>query len=895
MIRKLSTVILTLVLLLGCADCCLGKSVVYAAEKPDGIAYALNIVKETDTDKTLTRGEAAGIAVRLTGYDGGGFEGGAVFEDVSENDANACEIYAAYMLGIISMPDDGMFEPKKSVTYTQFVKMVVEALGYGERAVQLGGYPIGYCMVAAELKLDKNIEIGDGEKVLVNTAAVIAENALNVKLPEKRNINEGKDMTLLEKSFRLEKYTGIVTGAYGTAYTPYSKAARNGEVYINDVLYLKGESNIDTMVGYEAEFYIEKNDDEPCTVVYAKKKACAEVVIDPGNITEVVTGRNEMRISYYPDADSRRVTTEKLDFAVTKLVYNGFYADITKFDKDLFDFNDGSVRLIDSDKDSVWDYVAVDRVTTAAVKNYSESSDRIGFNYDIEMNGKEVNALDLTEYEVIFSDGSGFDTIASGSVIEMYIPFNGSGSKKTLKMRVSNTVVSGKLSEKSEEDGKNYLVIDGESYELSDDYIKAAAGIWDSLLAGSEYTLYLTSSGKAAYIDDHTGEKRVFGYLTDLAVSKSVDGVYSMKVYMDDGKFHYLDFADKVKVFRDGANEGVKPAAEALGGLLANGTFDKANAQLIRFLPNRDSKVTVIEFAQNEVSAPVSSELKGRFVKTHSKFDGYYFHFPRMVYRDGNGGAVFPIPNSTICFTVPSAVSDLDDEKSFSTGTYTGGRGAITAESYNIGDDGVPEIVVVYGSVDMHGGYDYKSNGIIVKSVGSAIDEDGSTCPVMTDINGNMYYSDTDENVFTDMSTGKSFKFGDVVQIGIQNGNYAKFADIIFFRDDAAPNGYGYTYTDPEAHVRNTSDGIVANGGIDWDRIVASGYVEAVSDSYIMLKNKAGNTEMFAHRGLQTKLTTVYPKNKTVAEETIDKLTKGDFVVIKCEQSILTQAIRYIQ
>ena len=141
---------------------------------------------------------------------------------------------------------------------------------------------------------------------------------------------------------------------------------------------------------------------------------------------------------------------------------------------------------------------------------------------------------------------------------------------------------------------KNYLVIDGESYELSDDYIKAAAGIWDSLLAGSEYTLYLTSSGKAAYIDDHTGEKRVFGYLTDLAVSKSVDGVYSMKVYMDDGKFHYLDFADKVKVFRDGVNEGVKPAAEVLGGLLANGTFDKANAQLIRFCPTAIQRLRLL-------------------------------------------------------------------------------------------------------------------------------------------------------------------------------------------------------------------------------------------------------------------------------------------------------------
>ena len=46
------------------------------------------------------------------------------------------------------------------------------------------------------------------------------------------------------------------------------------------------------MVGYEAEFCIEKNDDEPCTVVYAKKKRVRSCN-DPGNIAEVVTGRNE--------------------------------------------------------------------------------------------------------------------------------------------------------------------------------------------------------------------------------------------------------------------------------------------------------------------------------------------------------------------------------------------------------------------------------------------------------------------------------------------------------------------------------------------------------------------------------------------------------------------------
>ena len=64
MIRKLSAVILTLVLLFGVRRLLFGQKRRLRRRKARRIAYALNIVKETDTDKTLTRGEAAGIALR---------------------------------------------------------------------------------------------------------------------------------------------------------------------------------------------------------------------------------------------------------------------------------------------------------------------------------------------------------------------------------------------------------------------------------------------------------------------------------------------------------------------------------------------------------------------------------------------------------------------------------------------------------------------------------------------------------------------------------------------------------------------------------------------------------------------------------------------------------------
>jgi len=59
----------------------------------------------------------------------------------------------AYENGIITPDSDGNFRPNNLVTEREMITMIVRALGYGERANELGGEPYGYIQVAEELGL----------------------------------------------------------------------------------------------------------------------------------------------------------------------------------------------------------------------------------------------------------------------------------------------------------------------------------------------------------------------------------------------------------------------------------------------------------------------------------------------------------------------------------------------------------------------------------------------------------------------------------------------------------------------------------------------------------------------------------------------------------------------
>lgn len=895
MLKKWNSLILAFVLLVGSAAAFPARGSADAGAEPDGLAYALHIMDKKDVDKTITRSDAAGIVLRLLGYTDAVMESGEIFDDVSENHENAKAVYTAHKLGIISGTEHSLFEPDTPVSYEQLAKMLVCALGYTQRAEQFGGYPYGYTAVAAELKLDRNITMEDYNKLNGDTVAQIAENALSAQKCPAGNV-ENSNNTLLYQVFRLVKYTGVVTGAYGASYTPYSYAQSPDDVYINDTRYKTGESGIAAMAGCRVEFYVEDGTAGEETVVYAEKLPCREIEIAPELVSQTAVDRNGISVSFFTSENARRATTERLMFDSTNLVYNGMYTDITKSEADLFDFSDGSIRLLDYNQDNTWDFVVVEHSITAVVDSYASATGTISFEYPVELGAVSAQTLNLSEYDDVIYEGglAAEDGFQEGDVLKILLPRNdGVFPKTAIRIAASDRIVRAELSEKAMEDNKGCMVMnDGQTYTFSDEYAAYAPDAFDGLQVGAEYTLYLTDSGKIAYLLNHLEEERVYGYLTDMAIGQ-FDTV-TMKVFMDDGTFHFLEFAETVRVYRDGVYAGIQTPRQATEGLFVNGTFDKGQAQLIRFRPNRDSKVTVIEFAQNALGAEAAAEgyLEGSFVKSRDKFTGTYFHFSQIVYTEST--PEFPFPSTVPCFTVPEDPADFDDPANFSVGGFSGQRGLVTVDTYNDDAMGVPGVIVRYGGADTHQEFSISTAMAVVKDITTCIGPDGEECEKMTDAAGNSYLAKKEDNVFADQVTGEPLKRGDTVQVGTSKGGYVQFVDMLFFTDENAPNGYGYTYTDPATHTRNEADKVIACGTLDSDRIIASGYLAARTSQYIKIRNAAGEEAIFKCNGTAYPLVTVYQNRGIVETGQMDQAAIGDFLVLRCGLSNLTEAVRYI-
>lgn len=100
-------------------------------------------------NQTITREEFATIICRLLDEEENALAiKKSSFNDVESNYWSTGYIARAAELGIVNGYGNGKFGPKDSVTVAQAAKMLVCAWGYGEEAVEAGGWPDGYISVA---------------------------------------------------------------------------------------------------------------------------------------------------------------------------------------------------------------------------------------------------------------------------------------------------------------------------------------------------------------------------------------------------------------------------------------------------------------------------------------------------------------------------------------------------------------------------------------------------------------------------------------------------------------------------------------------------------------------------------------------------------------------------
>lgn len=129
----------------------------------------------------ITRAEFATVVCKYMGGDSRATAPkSAVFQDVPANNWAANYIAWAVEHGIVSGYGNGMYGPNDSVTYEQAIKMLLCAVGCEDEAVDAGGWPYGYIMVADKLGILIGVEDTFGNSITRSNVAVLICNLDNV-------------------------------------------------------------------------------------------------------------------------------------------------------------------------------------------------------------------------------------------------------------------------------------------------------------------------------------------------------------------------------------------------------------------------------------------------------------------------------------------------------------------------------------------------------------------------------------------------------------------------------------------------------------------------------------------------------------------------------------------
>ncbi len=131
--------------------------------------------------ENITRAEFAKMIICATGYNYTEYEIYEDFVDVSNSHWAKDYIYVSKKLGIVNGTSSTTFEPESNITYEQAIKMIVCSLGFGDDAINQGGYPNGYINVANKLGITSGLSFVQTDVATRLDIALMISNILDIK------------------------------------------------------------------------------------------------------------------------------------------------------------------------------------------------------------------------------------------------------------------------------------------------------------------------------------------------------------------------------------------------------------------------------------------------------------------------------------------------------------------------------------------------------------------------------------------------------------------------------------------------------------------------------------------------------------------------------------------
>lgn len=711
----------------------------------------LDIISNNIKDETaVTRIELARIIAKMLYNDTpitSDAEGYYIDVPYTKEDAGILSMLS--QRGIMSGIGGGKFNPDGTLKIEQCVKVVTVMLGYNILAEDKGGYPQGYMAVASERGIlegvnvtDEDVNYGMLRKILCN---VMGAEVMVTKNPGIRPVYEISDETFMENVMGMIKVDGIVKGTNKSALTNSSFCGTE-EINIDNNPYLTGENwELDKYVGYYVHAYFSKDeDDRKLFSISMDEKRNNTLVIDVKDIEKFENGK----IEYWSDGKKSKKAT--LD-SNADILQSG--TPVENYNFDVFDFEDGTVTLIDNNNDNAYEVVKLECTYNTVVAGTNAEKQIIYDMYDSN------NTIDLSNVDYTISDAEGnsihFEDLKKGEVLTWSV--SGDGETYSIVAAQDNTItgtVTG-ISEDSD-NGETVIFVDDYDYVVAPSYAQYCKG---KIRMGESITLYLDYMERIAGSTNktNTSSEWKYGFLINSYFHESGDPLY-VKLYSEDDTMLYKEVSNRLEI------DYIKYKDETA----MNNELNTLKNQIVRYKINSNDIITAIDSLKADNT---DGSLKRNYQGKNSYMGGVINSF----FGHGHLG-----PNTKVF-----VVSGENDEFSVKDYTYFGG-GEYEISTYITTNPIVCDAVLV---LTAEAGKEEK--GLIVSIKGTGVDENDEAVGLVDILELNGQHIEKQYEVSLQNMSMEDLKEGQIIKFKCNNSGQIASTELIFDFEQGKKQGFG--------------------------------------------------------------------------------------------------------
>ncbi|MBQ3554233.1 MAG: S-layer homology domain-containing protein [Clostridia bacterium] len=661
MLKKLTAVILSAVLLLSCMCVFATETTETEVAPSNQHAYAVNIlnvlgvltddeVVSFDETSNVTRAEFVRLVLKMIGYSDEltVSEESLKFSDVPFTYWATPYIVYASDMGLISGYENGEFGPEDWLTYGQAVKIVLSAIGHTKENSKLTDYPDSYIALASLLGLLQNVGGNANNPIAKGDVAELIYNALEAEVVQQRSFGEEefyvKDgVLMMEHYLDVKKVKGIWNAdenknVYGGTFP------KAGTIEIDRMPYYVGTVKRDeTLLFKNVVCYVKLAADDDATILYMEQ--------GKGNYLEIKTEdlAGSPSISAIPYYEGYSKTSAFIASDVNILLNGRYFKPKASVTSNDLKQPQTTLKLYDNDRDGEYEILQLVKAETAIIDKVDVNNEYLFFKYGKLVDGNDYidasNARKEKKVNIKNTEGAVVDpkTLAAWDVLEMYRTVDSA----YIEIIVSDQRIRGTVESITDDE----YIINGASYHLSQDYLDAfSAGHAKAEVpsAGDSGNFYTSASGWIAGFVKGAGSEYLYAFMigydgdpTDVSPKARV------KLFSEEGEMLTLELANRVTL--DGVT-GLDD--EAFLKQIAANTYN--HECVVKFGRNAEGKLNYLDTPER-TSYDASNPNGVRF----------------ELHYDGpmNWTAGYELENTnlrmtpkTIVFSVPG---DLNNEKEF--------------------------------------------------------------------------------------------------------------------------------------------------------------------------------------------------------------------------------------